>query len=135
MTTVNPEQTTTLVWVIAVLVDLAIRIAAIIIIPRNRKPSAAMAWLLAIFLIPYVGILFFLLVGSSKLPKKRRAKQKTINALISEGTAGMDLVSDRAAWPPGSNQWSNSTPAWGRSRSWAATPPHSSASIGSRVRR
>ena len=96
----NPQQTTTLVWVIAVLIDLAIRIAAIIIIPRNRKPSAAMAWLLAIFLIPYVGILFFLLVGSSKLPKKRREKQKTINRMISEGSAGMDLVTDRSEWPP-----------------------------------
>ena len=96
----NPEQTTTLVWVIAVLVDVAIRIAAIIVIPRNRKPSAAMAWLLAIFLIPYVGILFFLLVGSAKLPKRRRDKQTMINAMISEGTAGMDLVTDRSEWAP-----------------------------------
>nr|WP_218869058.1 cardiolipin synthase [Leifsonia psychrotolerans] len=88
-----------MVWVLVVVVDLGIRVAAIIIIPRNRKPSAAMAWLLAIFLIPYIGIFFFLLIGSSKLPKKRREKQRAINAMIAQATAGLDLASDRAAWP------------------------------------
>ena len=43
----------TIITGIAILVDLAIRIAALIIVPRNRKPTAAMAWLLAIFLLPY----------------------------------------------------------------------------------
>lgn len=88
-----------LIVVIAGLIDLAIRIAAIIIIPRNRKPSAAMAWLLAIFLIPFAGIIFFLLLGSSRLPKRRRAKQVQINRLIAEGMGDMDLVSDSAEWP------------------------------------
>ena len=32
-------------------------------------------WLLAIFLIPYVGVSAFLLLGSAKLPKRRRDKQ------------------------------------------------------------
>lgn len=85
--------------VVAFLVDLAIKIAAIIIIPRSRKPSSASAWLLAIFLIPYAGVAFFLLLGSSKLPKKRREKQKQINAMIVAGTAGVDLASDRGSWP------------------------------------
>ncbi|WP_280680023.1 cardiolipin synthase [Cryobacterium sp. CG_9.6] len=95
----NASQTTLWVWVIVTLIDLAVRIAAIIIIPRNRKPSAAMAWLLAVFLIPYIGIFFFLLIGSSKLPRKRRDKQERINRLISEGVAGMNLDHDHTAWP------------------------------------
>jgi len=86
-------------FVIAFLVDLAIKIAAIIIIPRNRKPSSASAWLLAVFFIPYAGVAFFLLLGSSKLPRRRREKQKQINAMIAEGTAGLDLASDRSTWP------------------------------------
>ena len=44
-------------WVVLVfIVDIVIRVAAIIIVPRNRRPTAAMAWLLAIFFIPIVGV-------------------------------------------------------------------------------
>ena len=36
-------------WAAAILVvDITIRIIAIIVVPRNRKSTAAMAWLLAI---------------------------------------------------------------------------------------
>ena len=38
----------------------------VIFVPRNRKPQTAMAWLLAIFLIPYVGFILFLLLGSTQ---------------------------------------------------------------------
>ncbi|QWT24131.1 cardiolipin synthase [Subtercola sp. PAMC28395] len=95
----NGDTVTTLFAVLAVLVDLGIRIAAIIVIPRNRKPSAAMAWLLAIFLIPYIGVFFFLLLGSSKLPKARRDKQVAINRMIAEGRPKQSLVSDTDSWP------------------------------------
>lgn len=88
-----------IVGVVVVLADLAIRIAALIIVPRGRKPTAAMAWLLAIFLIPFVGILFFLLIGSAKLPKKRREKQRELNRLIAERAEHVDLAPDRATWP------------------------------------
>ncbi|MFZ0528955.1 MAG: cardiolipin synthase [Propionicimonas sp.] len=70
------------------LVGLAVRIAAILVVPVNRRPSSAMAWLLAIFLIPYLGIIAFLLIGNPKLPKARRAKQREINNMIAE--AGKD---------------------------------------------
>jgi cardiolipin synthase len=59
-----------------------------------------MAWLLAIFLIPFVGILFYLLLGSAKLPRKRRAKQQEVNRMIAEASEGLDLVADRDTWPP-----------------------------------
>ncbi|MEW1980909.1 cardiolipin synthase [Citricoccus sp. NPDC079358] len=95
------QQGTVLIWVIVFAVDLAIRIAALIVVPRHRKPSSAMAWLLAIFLIPYIGILFFLLIGSSKLPKKRRARQAEINRMIAAGARDVPSVPavDRARWP------------------------------------
>jgi cardiolipin synthase A/B len=97
----NGLLTTNLVWSGAVVLDLAIKIAAIIVIPRNRKPSSAMAWLLAVFLIPYAGVIFFLLLGSSKLPRKRRQKQAKINTLILEGSADVGPAADRGSWP----QW------------------------------
>ncbi|MEQ1399751.1 PLDc N-terminal domain-containing protein, partial [Salmonella enterica] len=58
-------------WVVAAFViDITIRITAIIIVPRNRRPTAAMAWLLAIYFIPFVGVLLFLLIGNPRLPRK-----------------------------------------------------------------
>lgn len=45
-------------WLVIALfvIDLVVRIAAVIIVPRNRRPTAAMAWLLAIYFIPFVGV-------------------------------------------------------------------------------
>jgi cardiolipin synthase len=74
------------------LVDFAIRVFAIIFVPRNRRPQTATAWLLAIFFIPYLGILFFLLFGRARLPKARRQKQREINEYILETTEGFDRV-------------------------------------------
>ncbi|MFS0892653.1 cardiolipin synthase [Microbacterium sp. 179-I 3D3 NHS] len=71
-------------WIAAFLLvlDLVIRTAAIIIIPRNRRPTAAMAWLLAVFFIPFVGVFLFLLIGNPRLPRARRRKQDQINQYI-----------------------------------------------------
>ncbi|NYF08926.1 cardiolipin synthase [Leifsonia sp. AK011] len=79
--------------------DLTIRVLAIIYIPRNRRPQTAMAWLLAIFFIPYVGIILFLLLGSRKLPRKRRKRQSQINKYILETTDGIDKVTTHSEWP------------------------------------
>lgn len=67
-----------------VVVDLSVRIASIIIVPRNRKPESALGWLLAIYFIPVLGILLFLLIGSPKLPRVRRRRQEEINAYIAD---------------------------------------------------
>ena len=73
-------------WIAAflLLLDLVIRATAIIIIPRNRRPTAAMAWLLAVFFIPFVGVFLFLLIGNPRLPRARRRKQDQINEYIAE---------------------------------------------------
>lgn len=81
--------------------DATVRVLAIVYVPRNRRPQTATAWLLAIFFIPYAGILLFLLLGSTKLPKKRRTKQLEINRYILETTDGIEDVTEDEAWP----QW------------------------------
>lgn len=79
-------------WLVLVFVtDLAIRIAAIIIVPRNRRPTAAMAWLLAIYFIPIVGVFLFLLIGNPRLPRKRRRQQESINEYIHDTSASLDF--------------------------------------------
>ena len=69
-------------WLGIDLVGLVVRLAAVLVVPVNRRPSSAMAWLLAIFLIPYVGVTAFLLIGNPKLPKHRRDKQRQINGML-----------------------------------------------------
>lgn len=82
-----------------ILIDFTVRVLAIIYVPRNRRPQTATAWLLAIFFIPYFGILLFLLVGSRHLPKKRRDKQQQISNFIRETTEGAEYVKPRFDWP------------------------------------
>ena len=90
---------TTAIVILLVLVDFTMRIIAIIVVPRNRRPSSGTAWLLAIFFLPYLGVLVFLLIGNYKLPRKRRAKQQEINQFILDSTEGIERVSHGVPWP------------------------------------
>ncbi|PKI90715.1 cardiolipin synthase [Actinomycetales bacterium SN12] len=74
-----------------VVIDLSVRVFAVIVVPRNRRPTAAMAWLLAIFFIPVLGILLFLLIGNPRLPRLRRRKQERINHYIAETASNLRL--------------------------------------------
>ena len=44
-------------------------------VPSDRKPAAAMAWLLLMFVLPLIGILLFLLLGGRNLGKTRLLRQ------------------------------------------------------------
>lgn len=68
-------------------VDLIIRIGAIFIVPRNRRPTSGMAWLLAIFFLPFIGTILFLIIGSRRLPRARRRKQEEVDQLIKDVSA------------------------------------------------
>jgi len=59
-----------------------LRLLALFLIPRNRKPTAGMAWLIAIFLFPIPGWILFLIIGGTKLPRSRRNLQKTLDHSI-----------------------------------------------------
>jgi len=72
---------------------------ATVYLSANRRPSAAIAWVLAIIFIPYLGALVFLLIGVGRLPRSRREKQREVNELILARTAGLDQVSHREEWP------------------------------------
>ncbi|MBA8817701.1 cardiolipin synthase [Microbacterium halimionae] len=79
-------------WLVLIFVtDVIVRILAIIFVPRNRRPTAAMAWLLAIYFIPFVGVLLFLVIGTPKLPRKRRLKQEAINDYIRDTSQGLEF--------------------------------------------
>ena len=65
-------------------VDLVIRIVAIFVVPRNRTPSSAVAWLMVILLFPIPGIIVFLILGATRLPKRRHEKQAQALAIMHE---------------------------------------------------
>ena len=90
-------------WIVAfgIAVDITIRVIAIIVVPRNRRPTAATAWLLAIYFIPYIGVLLFLLIGNPRLPRARRKKQDLINETIAEVSKDLHLGTPR----PGTPEW------------------------------
>ncbi len=62
--------------------DLVIRVVALVVVPRDRRPSAALAWLALIMFVPIVGALLFAVIGSPKLPRARRAKQAGMSERI-----------------------------------------------------
>ena len=103
MARLHPMDSNTFSIAVAIailVVDLVVRILAVIFVPRNRRPQTALAWLLAIFFLPYIGILLFLLLGSRYLPKKRRERQLLVNQYILETTEGIDEVNATEPWPP-----------------------------------
>ncbi|NVM93616.1 cardiolipin synthase [Arthrobacter sp. AETb3-4] len=62
------------------------RLVVLGIIPGNRRPTTAMAWLLCIFFLPYIGLLLFLMFGNFRLSRHRRETQEAVNRRVVEGT-------------------------------------------------
>jgi len=67
---------------ILTLIGYAVPVVMLFIIPSNRKPSSATAWLLMMLLLPYLGLLIYFLIGNPKLPARRRAQQRTATEMI-----------------------------------------------------
>ena len=59
-----------------------VRIAALFYVPQRRPPSAARAWLLLIFFLPWPGVLLYLLIGRAYMPRRRFRIQKQIFELV-----------------------------------------------------
>ena len=88
----SEEQLKVATWVITAIiyaVDFLVRLWLVFYIPRNRKPTAAMAWLLLIFIIPLFGTLLFFILGSTKLSKKRRHAQRYIDRMLKRYTINL----------------------------------------------
>lgn len=79
---------------------IVLAVTAALYLSANRKPSSAIAWIMAVVFIPVVGVLFFLLVGAGRLPRHRRDKQRAVTEEILERTGGgLERLSNRAQWP------------------------------------
>ncbi|HEX7834337.1 MAG TPA: cardiolipin synthase [Pseudolysinimonas sp.] len=98
MITLHPSVAFAL-GIVALVLDIAIRVLALIFVPRNRRPQTALAWLVLIFFQPYVGIILFWMFGRARLPRNRRRRQREVNEYILETTEGFDRVRRDPPWP------------------------------------
>ncbi|MER7560208.1 cardiolipin synthase [Nocardioides sp. NPDC126508] len=71
------------------IIDLLVKIVALGVVPKNRRPGSAMAWLLAIFLIPGVGLIGYLLLGQTRLDRRRHERQRALNEEVTRYVAGL----------------------------------------------
>ena len=73
--------------VLGLVIDYTIKAIAIGFVPEGRRPSSSMAWLLAILLIPFIGLPLYLLMGSAYINRRRHTVQKEAYDLISGAQA------------------------------------------------
>ncbi len=80
--------------------DIALRLLALVVIPYNRRPATAIAWLLIVMIQPVVGWIVFLLLGNNRVSRGRHAKMSAIQELIGESTTSIDDATPPAERPP-----------------------------------
>ncbi len=77
---------------VVVAVEVLLLVLALAIVPPDRRPGSAMAWILLIVVLPLVGLVLFALIGSPKLPQARRDRQRTMNDRIEERSRQVEHV-------------------------------------------
>src|SRR5699024_5775426 len=68
----------------AMALEMVIRVVVVGIIPGGRRPNTAMAWLLAIFLVPLIALPLFGVFGTNRLSRQRPHLQRPIHADLAE---------------------------------------------------
>src|SRR5438128_99657 len=80
------QQVLVIAGVLLVVVDYVIKFLAIGVLPSNRKPSSAMAWLILILIIPLAGFVLFLFLGRTNLGRGRLRRQREADEAIRAAT-------------------------------------------------
>ncbi|HBS29872.1 MAG TPA: cardiolipin synthase [Phycisphaerales bacterium] len=63
-----------------------VRLVMLPVAVRRRRPSSAMAWLLLIFLIPWLGLVAYLLVGRQRLGRARCERARRAHEVVRRAT-------------------------------------------------
>ncbi len=72
--------------VLLIIADYVIKFLAIGVLPQNKKPSSAMAWLILILIIPFAGFVVFLFLGRTNIGAKRLARQREADQAVRSAT-------------------------------------------------
>lgn len=79
---------------IGLIFDYTIKIMAIGTVPEGRKPGSSNAWLLAILVLPIVGLPLFLLMGSPYINRRRHRVQQEATAMTGDIHADLPDLPD-----------------------------------------
>ena len=88
-----------LIPAVLLVVEYAIKIVALGVIPENRRPSSSSAWLLLILFLPAIGLPLFLLIGSPYVAGRRAKIQRQANAVIRRGLAPSEAIQEGVEIP------------------------------------
>jgi len=69
-------------------------LAALGVVPGNRKPSVGMAWLILVLAVPYFGLIAFLFFGSARVERGRHQKQHAVNDEIHARTTAVAALTE-----------------------------------------
>ncbi len=64
-----------------------IRLIMLLLVPQKRRPTSALAWLMVIFLQPYIGGILYLLFGAQTASKERRRKLAELLNVLGDAKA------------------------------------------------
>ena len=69
-----------------IVTDYVVKFLAVGVLPGNRKPSSAMAWLILILVIPLAGFVVFLFLGRTYVGAKRLTRQREADEALRAAT-------------------------------------------------
>jgi cardiolipin synthase len=72
----------TLLATLFVVSDWAIRLAMLAVVPNRRSPEAAKGWLLLTLVLPWLGLLLYLVIGRPRLPAWRLERRLTAESEV-----------------------------------------------------
>jgi cardiolipin synthase A/B len=82
------------------LLSLVIKVLALGVVPRDRKPSTGIAWLMVVLLSTWLGLIAFAFFGRTSVGSKRRLQQEAANREISTRTGALPDLPDGLVGPP-----------------------------------
>lgn len=85
----SPSSVALVIGAALALASILVRIAALGVIPANRRPSSGMAWLLAILLSPLLGLVAFGFFGNTRLGRGRHRRQSEAFEAVAAHTDGL----------------------------------------------
>ena len=88
----------TVLGIALVVADYVIKFVALGVLPSNRKPSSAMAWLILILIVPLAGFVVFLFLGRTNVGAGRLRRQHEADVAIRAATE--QLPADLVDGPP-----------------------------------
>ena len=72
----------TIAWLLYIS-EWLIRLTMMVLIPSQRSPDAAKAWLLLVFFEPWLGLVLYLVIGRPRMPRWRRRQLAKLPAILS----------------------------------------------------